>query len=94
VDRFGEEAGGWFWARFNVHSTPKYGSWLNQAEIEISLFSRQCLGKRRIADIMDLLRQAKAWNRHANSDHITIRWKFTRKQARRKMNYSFTRSQY
>ena len=46
VDRFGEEDGGWLWERFTVHYTPKHGSWLNQAEIEIGLFSRQCLGKR------------------------------------------------
>ena len=44
VERFGEKAGGWLWERFTVHYTPKHGSWLNQAEIEISLFSRQCLG--------------------------------------------------
>ena len=92
VERFGEEAGGWLWNRFTVHYTPKHGSWLNQAEIEISLFSRQCLGKRRIGDIAILRRQTKAWNRHVNRDHITICWKFTRKQARRKMNYAFTRS--
>jgi len=48
VQRFGEKAGGWLWDRFTVHYTPKHGSWLNQAEIEISLFSRQCLGQRRI----------------------------------------------
>jgi len=48
VDRFGKKAGGWLWQRFTVHYTPKHGSWLNQAEIEISLFSRQCLGNRRI----------------------------------------------
>ena len=34
------------WDRFTIHYTPKHGSWLNQAEIEIGLFSRQCLGKR------------------------------------------------
>jgi len=44
VGRFGEKAGGWLWNRFTVHYTPKHGSWLNQAEIAISLFSRQCLG--------------------------------------------------
>lgn len=41
VERFGEKAGGWLWDRFTVHYTPKPGSWLNQAEIAISLFSRQ-----------------------------------------------------
>jgi hypothetical protein len=35
------------WDRFTVHNTPTHGSWLNQAEIEIGMFSRQCLGKRR-----------------------------------------------
>jgi hypothetical protein len=44
VDQFGEKIGGLLWERFTVHYTPKHGSWLNQAEIEISLFSRQCLG--------------------------------------------------
>ena len=47
VERFGEKIGGLLWERFTVHYTPKHGSWLNQAEIEISLFSRQCLGRRR-----------------------------------------------
>ena len=94
VDRFGEEAGGWLWQRFTVHSTPKHGSWLNQAEIEIGLFSRQCLGKRRIGDIATLRRQTKAWNRRTNRDRITIQWKFTRKLARRKLHYSIKRSRY
>jgi transposase len=44
VQRFGEKIGG-LWDRFTVHYTSKHGSWLNQAEIEISLFSRQCLGR-------------------------------------------------
>ena len=47
VERFGEKAGGWLWKRFTAHYTPKHGSWLNQAEIEVGLLSRQCLGKRR-----------------------------------------------
>jgi hypothetical protein len=67
---------------------------LNQAEIEISLFSRQCLGKRRIGDIATLRRQAKAWNRRTNHDKTRIKWKFTRKLARIKLNYLFTRSLY
>jgi transposase len=94
VDQFGEAAGGWLWERFTVHYTPKHGSWLNQAEIEISLFSRQCLGTRRIGNIAALRRQTKAWNRRANRDKIKIQWKLTRKQARRTLHYSFTRSRY
>ena len=46
VGCYGEEFGDYLWKRFSVHYTPKHGSWLNQAEIEISLFSRQCLGRR------------------------------------------------
>ena len=45
VEHFGEKAGSWLWDRFTVHYTPKHGSWLNQAEIAISQFSRQCLGQ-------------------------------------------------
>ena len=48
TDAFGAEMGSEIWDRFTVHYTPKHGSWLNQAEIEIGLFSRQCLGRRRI----------------------------------------------
>jgi hypothetical protein len=46
-----EVADGEIWDRYAVHYTPKHGSWLNQAEIEISLFARQCLGGRRILDL-------------------------------------------
>jgi transposase len=96
VDRFGEKIGGLLWERFTVHYTPKHGSWLNQAEIEISLFSRQCLGRRRIPSLRQLQRQARAWNRKMNRDRVTINWKFTRKKARQKFGYKrnkFTRSE-
>ncbi len=97
VERYGEKAGGWLWDRFTVHYTPKHGSWLNQAEIEISLFSRQCLGQRRIPSLGDLLRETRAWGRRMNRDRITIDWRFTRKQARLKFGYKrnhITRSRY
>src|ERR1017187_1251413 len=82
VERYGQKAGGWLWDRFRVHYTPKHGSWLNQAEIEISLFSRQCLGRRRIPSLGDLRREAKAWGRRMNRNRVTIDWRFTRKEAR------------
>ena len=44
----GTEVGGEIWDCFTVHYTPTHGSWLNQAQIEIGLFTRQCLGNRRI----------------------------------------------
>lgn len=72
VERFGEKAGGWLWDRFTVHYTPKHGSWLNQAEIETSLFSRQCLGRRRIPSLSDLRRETRVWNRNMNRKRITI----------------------
>jgi hypothetical protein len=79
-----------------VHYTPKHGSWLNQAEIEISLFSRQCLGRQRIPSLEQLQQQAKAWNRQMNRDGVTINWQFTRRKARKKFAYNrnkITRSQ-
>jgi len=94
TDWFGKRDGGWLWKRFTVHYTPKHGSWLNQAEIEVGLFSRQCLGKRRISTIEDLNRQADAWNQRTNQNKTTIEWKFTRKQARKKLKYTFARSRY
>jgi transposase len=87
VDRFGEKIGGWLWNRFTVHYTPKHGSWLDQAEIEISLFSRQCLGQRRIPSLHDLRREAKVWNRKMNRDRVTIDWQFTHRKARQKFGY-------
>jgi DDE superfamily endonuclease len=87
VERFGEKAGGWLWQRFTVHYTPKHGSWLNQAEIEISLFSRQCLGQRTIPSLGDLRPEASAWNRRMNRNRVTIDWRFTRRKARMKFGY-------
>jgi hypothetical protein len=83
------------WDRFTVHYTPTHGSWLNQAEIEIGMFSRQCLGKRRLPTLQILRREARAWNRRVNRDRVKINWKFDRKAARRKFGYktnSFKRS--
>ena len=87
VERYGAKAGGWLWDRFTVHYTPTHGSWLNQAEIEISLYSRQCLGQRRIPSICELRREASAWNRRMNRDGVTIDWQFTRRKARAKFGY-------
>ena len=94
VQRFGGEAGDWLWNRFTVHYTPKHDSWLNQAEIVISLFSRQCLGQRRIGDRTSLRKETRAWSRRMNRDRVTIQWSFTRKQARKKFAYKITRSRY
>ena len=95
TDLYGKEMAGEFWNCFTVHYTPKHGSWLNQAEIEIGMFARQCLGKRRIPDLKTLRREARAWNRQVNKNRVKINWKFDRKAARLKFGYqrnSFKRS--
>jgi transposase len=96
TDLYGAEVGGEIWNRLTVHYTPTHGSWLNQAEIEIGIFSRQCLGTRRIPDLQTLRREARSWNRRMNRARTKINWKFDRKAARRKFGYkkhSFRRSQ-
>jgi transposase len=94
VKQYGEKVGGMLWDRFTVHSTPKHGSWLNQAEIEVSMLSRQCLGRRRIPDLTMLSKEVGAWNRRLNRHRTTIEWNFTRIQARRKLHYSIARAKY
>ncbi|MBV8135053.1 MAG: IS630 family transposase [Deltaproteobacteria bacterium] len=88
TDHYGQEAGRELWERFTVHYTPTHGSWLNQAEIEIGLFTRQCLGHRRIPDLTTLRREARAWARRINRARTTINWRFDRRTARRKFGYT------
>ena len=92
VDSFGEQKGGELWDRLTVHYTPKHGSWLNQAEIELSLYSRQCLGKRRIPTLAELQQETRVWNRNANRNRTKINWQFTRKKARKVFKYNKPRS--
>jgi hypothetical protein len=84
---FGEEAGRKLWSRFTPHYTPKHASWLNQAEIQISLFASQCLGKRRIGSLPELCSEARAWRRRVTRAQVKINWKFTVTDARRKFGY-------
>jgi hypothetical protein len=95
VDVFGAKMAGEVRGRFTVHYTPTNGSWLNQAEIEIGLFSRLCLGKRRLASLKILKAESRAWNRRMNRNRVKIAWKINRKAARQKFGYnckSFKRS--
>jgi transposase len=79
--RYGWETGGpRLWSRFQVHFTPKHASWLNRAEIEISLFSRQCLGKKRVGSLSELKTRAKAWEKRANRERLKINWMFKYKK--------------
>jgi hypothetical protein len=92
TDTFGVETGSEIWDRFTVHFTPKHGSWLNQAEIEIGLLSRQCLGRRRIPDLQTLRSESRAWNRRMNRERVKINWTFDRRIARRKFGYKWKSS--
>jgi len=70
--------------KLEFHYTPKHGSWLNMAEIELSILQRQCLN-RRIAN-EDLLKQeVAAWEQHRNAAQDTIDWRFTITDAREKL---------
>ena len=87
TDHLGEKEGHYLWSRLKVHYTPKHGSWLNPAEIELSLLSRQCLGTRRVSKLDLLAASVAAWNRRANRDRTRLPWNFTRKAARVKFDY-------
>ena len=64
--------------------TPKHGSWLNMAEIELSVVSRQCLN-RRLADRDTLRREVTAWEVRRNADGVAVDWRFTTADARIKL---------
>ena len=70
--------------RLEIHYTPKHGSWLNMAEIEIGALVRQCLD-RRIPDQGVLRREAGAWQQQRNRDTIRVGWRFTTADARIKL---------
>lgn len=87
IETLGPKRGENLWNRFTVHYTPKHASWLNQAETEISLFSRECLGKDRIASMITLKKRAQAWEKDANQRKRQINWTFTTDKARKKFGY-------
>ena len=70
--------------RLEVHYTPKHGSWLNMAEIEIGVMNRQCLD-RRIPDQSVLRQEAGAWQTQRNRDGMRVDWRFTTADARIKL---------
>ena len=67
--------------RFEWHYTPRHGSWLNVAEMELSVPARQCLD-RRIPDQDTLALEAAAWQRQRNEAQVAVRWQFTTVDAR------------
>jgi hypothetical protein len=70
--------------RFEWHYTPKHGSWLNMAEAELAVLSKQCLD-RRIADRDALAREVDAWLERRNTHHAKADWRFTTTDARIKL---------
>ena len=74
--------------RLEIHHTPKHGSWLNIAEIELSRLTRQCLDRR--LDDLDLLNtELAAWQTAANADQRQVDWQFTTTDARIKLRHLY-----
>jgi len=72
------------WDRFEFINTPKHGSWLNMAEIELHVLNNQCL-KQHISTIEEVKEQVDAWETHRNNNGRRIKWQFTTKDARLKL---------
>ena len=70
--------------RLEIHYTPKHGSWLNVAEIELSVFTQQCLD-RRIPDVQTLREEANVWYRERNAKQKSVDWQFTTEKTRIKL---------
>ena len=71
-------------AKLEIHYTPKHGSWLDMAEIELGILNRQCLN-RRIDDVERLKREIAAWERDRNNRATKVDWRFTTSDARIKL---------
>jgi transposase len=87
VQVLGDLEGRRLWNRFEVHYTPKHASWLDAAELEASLVSRECLGQQRISSLVDLIDLVAAWRRSAEADGRVIDWRFRVDDARRVFRY-------
>ena len=71
--------------RLEIHYTPKHGSWLDIAEIELNVMTRQCLN-RRIENIVDLRSELGAWENERNKQQATVNWQFRTADARIKLS--------
>jgi hypothetical protein len=74
--------------KFESHSTPRKGSWLNMAEIEVSALAQQCLN-RRMGDFATLTKEATVWSSKRNKARKTVQWAFTKRDARRKLTHQY-----
>lgn len=73
------------WDRFEFVYTPKHGSWLNMAEIELNVLTGQCLN-RRIDNIEDVRKETEAWQEFRNNKNAKVNWQFTAEDARIKLS--------
>jgi transposase len=87
IKTLGPVRGAALWARFTPHHTPKHGSWLNPAEIEASLWSRECHGRDRVETFDALRDRTRAWTTRADRARRQITWRFTTAKARRVFRY-------
>lgn len=83
-ETFSPEEAKVLWDRFEFVYTPKHGSWLNMAEIELNVLTGQCLD-RRIDNISAIRRETGAWQNHRNNLNAKINWQFTTDKARIKL---------
>lgn len=74
--------------RFEFHFTPKHGSWLNMAEIELSVLGRQCLN-RRLPSREQMDREVRAWTDERNAQVVKVQWRFTTADARIKLRHLY-----
>lgn len=79
--------------KLEIHYTPKHGSWLNVAEIELSHLSRQCL-KRRIPDQTTLIQETSTWCQQRNKEGAWVDWQFTTEDARTKLKKLYPSTLY
>ncbi len=80
------------WDRFEFIYTPKHGSWLNMAEIELNVLNGQCLS-RRIDNIEMVREEVEAWSESRNNMKATINWQFTTDEARIKLRSLYPKLQ-
>ena len=78
--------------RFEFHFTPKHGSWLNMAEIELSALVRQCLD-RRLPDLVTLTQEVQAWQKQRNDEVVKVQWQFKTNDARIKLKHLYPKIQ-
>ncbi|MBU7043748.1 MAG: IS630 family transposase [Theionarchaea archaeon] len=84
IKAFGKKKADKIMEKVEFHYTPKHGSWLNMAEIEIGVMDTECLRKRRIPDMHTLTHELTAWKIRRNDKKAVINWRFTRKKAEEK----------